>query len=324
MPFRYGSPVELRHLRYFVAVAETLSFSGAATRLRVAQPALSRQIRDLEDELGTRLFERGSRGVRLTSAGQVFVAEARAVLDRTRQATDAVRAAGRGECGELHVGYAPSPTVELLPRALDAFQQTAPQVAVRLHDLSSAEMLAGLRQRTLGLALLVDPGPERLGTLRFEELARYPFRVAVGPRHPLARTRGGVSLGRLVELPLHVYGRTDYPEYHGMLAGLFVPLGREPLIAGEHDSVNSLIAAVETGRGAALVPACLACLAGPRLKLLALRPAPVPLSVGAAFDPTQLDPAAARFLDRLRALAGKAREENRERQRQRHPDAGHA
>ncbi len=301
MPFRYGARVELRHLRYFVAVGEALSFSRAATRLRVAQPALSRQIRDLEAELGVILFERGSRGVRLTPAGQVFTSEARAVLERAAQAVEAARMAARGERGELHLGYAPSPTVQLLPRALDAFQQSAPQVAVRLHDLSSAEMIEGLRRRTLALALLVHPGPERLAGLRFEELARYPFRLAVGPRHPLARSRGRVALGRLAGEPLHVYGRADYPEYHGWLGTLFAPLGRAPLIAGEHDSVNSLIAAVETGRGAALVPSCLACLAGPRLRLLGLHPAPEPLVVGVAYDPENPDPIGARFLAVLRA-----------------------
>lgn len=306
MPFRYGGRVELRHLRYFVAVADARSFTGAAAQLRLAQPALSRQVRDLEEELGVTLFERGSRGVRLTPAGQTFASEARAVLERARQAADAARAVGRGERGELPVGYAPSPTVELLPRALDSFHQTAPQVTVRLHDLSSAEMLAGLRERKLALALLVHPGAERLGSLRFEELARYPFRVAVGARHPLARSRGGVALERLAGEPLHVYARADYPEYHGWLAGLFAPLGQAPLIAGEHDSVNSLIAAVESGRGAALVPSCLACLSGPRLKLLPLRPAPEPLEVGVAFDPARLDPAGTRFLATLRTVAAQA------------------
>jgi DNA-binding transcriptional LysR family regulator len=136
--------MELRHLRYFVAVAESLNFTKAAARLRVAQPALSRQIRDLEEELGAPLLERGPRSVRLTEAGAVFQPEAKSVLQRAEAATKAVQAVARGERGEIHVGYAPSPTVELLPCTLHAFQNVAPEVRVTLHDLSSEEMLRGL------------------------------------------------------------------------------------------------------------------------------------------------------------------------------------
>src|SRR5262245_48875521 len=127
---RYHHGVELRHLRYFVAVAELSNVSKAARRLRVAQPALSRQIRDLEHELGVPLLERSSRGVRLTEAGRIFAVEAREVLARTDAAVQSARAVARGEAGELHLGYAPSPTAELLPRALHAFHNVAPNVRI--------------------------------------------------------------------------------------------------------------------------------------------------------------------------------------------------
>src|SRR5882724_6440382 len=133
--------MELRHLRYFVTVAELLNFTKAATRLRVAQPALSRQIHDLEDELGAQLLERRPRAVKLTEAGATFLPEAKAILQRVEQATRAVQAVIRDERGQIHVGYAPSPTVELLPCSLHTFQNLAPGVRVNLHDLSSEEML---------------------------------------------------------------------------------------------------------------------------------------------------------------------------------------
>ena len=108
--------MELRHLRYFVAVGEALNFTRAAAQLRIAQPALSRQVQDLEDEIGVDLLKRSPRGVTITAEGKLFLEEAREVLQRTDESVEKVRALARGEYGELHVGYAPSPTAEILPR----------------------------------------------------------------------------------------------------------------------------------------------------------------------------------------------------------------
>ncbi len=271
--------MELRHLRYFVAVAEAENVTRASEKLRVAQPAVSRQIRDLEDELGLALLERSAKAVRLTDAGRAFLAEARAVLQRADEAVKAVQAIAGGLRGELHVGYAPSLTVQILPRALRNFQAEFPEVRVSLHDLSTEEMLAGLRENRLHLALMVEPTGKEMRGLQFHELARYPMCVAVAPGHRFARSRT-LSLAKIADEPLIAYSRADYPEYHAGLAEFFAPLGRAPVIAEEHDSVTSLIAAVEAGRGVALVPDCMACLAGPRLKIIPLAPAPYSVTVG--------------------------------------------
>ena len=301
MPVGYDWRVELRHLRYFVAVAELNNVSKAAQKLRVAQPALSRQIRDLEDELGVPLLERTSRGVSLTEAGKVFAAEARDVLARADEAVKSARAAARGESGEIHLGYAPSPTAELLPRALHAFQNAAPGVRVVLHDCSSEEMLRELREGTMHVALLVEPCAESLRGLAFVGLQTYPTCVAVAPSHPLARS-ATVSLQRLLGEKLVTYARSDYGEYHAMLKNLFAPAGRMPALAEECDSATSLIAAVEAGRGVAIVPSLLRCLAGGRLKLRPLSPEPEPLLVGFAHLPTPATPAAKRLVETLRTL----------------------
>src|SRR5881396_573738 len=137
--------MELRHLRYFVAAAEEQNVTRAAARLHVSQPPLSRQIRDLEDELGVALFEHGAKAVRLTEAGKAFLNEARAVLQRADDAVQMAKAVASGQRGEIHVGYAPSLTVEVLPRALRYFRESNPAVRVQLHDLSTQEMLRGLR-----------------------------------------------------------------------------------------------------------------------------------------------------------------------------------
>lgn len=287
--------MELRHLRYFATVAELLNFTKAAQRLRVAQPALSRQIRDLEDELGVQLLERGPRAVRLTEAGSAYLAEAQAILERSMQATELVRAVARGERGEIHVGYAPSLTVELLPCTLHAFHNQAPGVQVKLHDLSSQEMLTGVRDGKLHLALVARPAARALGGLKFELLREYPVGVALPPAHRLARAKR-VELRDLANEPLVAYSRADYPEYHATITELFAPVGATPRIAEEHDSAPSLIAAAEIGRGLAIVPECLGILAGGRLKFRPLVPAPPAVQLGAVFDAQRLPPGAAKFL----------------------------
>ena len=128
--------MELRHLRYFLAVGEALNFTKAAAQLRVAQPALSRQVQDLEDEIGVDLMKRSPRGVTLTAEGKLFLDEVRELLRRADESVEKVRALARGEYGELHVGYAPTPTVEILPPAIAAFQKSVPRVKLLLRKIS--------------------------------------------------------------------------------------------------------------------------------------------------------------------------------------------
>src|ERR1700745_4298934 len=145
--------MELRHLRYFVAVAEALNFTKASARLRVAQPALSRQMSDLEEEIGVDLMKRSPRGVTLTAEGKLFLDEVREILKRADESVKKVRALARGDYGELHIGYSPTPTIEILPPALAAFQKAVPGVQVLLHDMSGDEIIDGLRRSTIHLAI---------------------------------------------------------------------------------------------------------------------------------------------------------------------------
>jgi DNA-binding transcriptional LysR family regulator len=274
--------MELRHLRYFVAVAEEQNVTRAALRLHVSQPPLSRQIRDLENELGIALFDRDANTVRLTEAGRAFLTEARIILRRAEDAVEMAKDVAGGKRGEIHVGYAPSLTVELLPRALKCFQESNPRVRVRLHDLSSQDMLHGLTVGKLHVAMLVQVPPKVLTGLVFEELQRLPVCVAMNPAHPLARARR-VGLEQVAKERLVTFTLADYPEHHAWIAGLFAPLNRSPQIAEEHDSINSLIAAVGSGRGVAVIAQPLDGLGSPRLKIRPLQPAPPPLGIGIAY-----------------------------------------
>jgi LysR family transcriptional regulator, benzoate and cis,cis-muconate-responsive activator of ben and cat genes len=274
--------MELRHLRYFVAVAEEQNVTRAAARLHVSQPPLSRQIRDLEAELGVALFEHGARTVRLTEAGRVFLIEARAALQRVDDAVQMVKAVASGQRGEINVGFAPSLTVEILPRALRYFHESSPDVRVQLHDLSTQEMLRALCNARLDAALMIQVSASGMDGLVFEELRRDAVCVAAHPSHPLARARK-VALEQVAEERLIAYSLADYPEYHAWLAQLFLRVKRSPRIAEQHDSSTSLIASVEAGRGIALVQQGFECLTGQRLKIRPLTPAPPPFVVGVVY-----------------------------------------
>ena len=298
--------MELRHLRYFLAVSEALSFTQAAAQLRVAQPALSRQVRALEEELGVALLRRSRRGVTLTAEGKLFLQEAGRLLKQAEQAVEKVRALARGEYGELHVGYAAAPTAELLPPALAAFEKAVPRVTVVLHDLPSDALIAGLQNGTLELALLVEPTGERAAGIEFEVLCAYPPCVALSAAHPLARLKA-ITLEQVAAQPLVGLRRKDHSDYHRVLEHVFAPLGAKPRLALECDSIGSLILEVEAGRGVAVLTPAIKCTAGKRLRyrpLSGTREAP---AVGIA-RATQGDvtPAGERLCAILRQLSARA------------------
>lgn len=179
--------MELRHLRYFVAVAEELNFRRAAERLRVAQPALSSQIKNLEEELGVRLFDRTTRSVNLTKTGRVLLAEARGILGATTQAEQLVRKAEHGLVGTLRVGVMTPATGPLLAKVLRTFQQKYPGVQLSLSALTSAEQLRRLRADELDAGLLRPPVAAPELETRFIEQA--PIVLAAPAGHRLAKKR---------------------------------------------------------------------------------------------------------------------------------------
>ncbi len=280
MLFRHnGFGMELRHLRYYVAVAEALNFTKAAARLRVAQPALSRQVQDLEDEIGVDLLTRSPRGVALTAEGKLFLEEARDILKRTDEAVEKTRSLARGEFGELHIGYSPSPTVEILPPALGTFQKSVPRVTVRLHNLAGNELADGVRKGTLELAVMQRPLEANGIGLQFEPLHAYPICVAVAPDHPFAKMKS-VALARLATEKLVVFRRREYADYHALLASVLRSVNQRLPIATECDGASSLITEISTGRGIAILPLVFEKIVGARLKLRPLTPAPPAQEIG--------------------------------------------
>ncbi|MDR0532756.1 MAG: LysR family transcriptional regulator [Verrucomicrobiales bacterium] len=287
--------MELRHLRYFVAVAEELNITRAAKRLSVSQPPLSRQIRVLENELGVNLIERGAKHIQLIPAGEVFFTEALATLCHATNAVKAAQAMAKGNRGKIHICYSPSLTVELLPRILRAFQEELPQVRVKLHELSSKEMFDQVEAGKIDAALMVRFSKTPRKNMVFEELQRYAVCVALAPSHPLASAKK-IDTRQLLKERLVGYSHQNYPEYYDILDHIFAPYGPTPPIATEHDSVASLITAVELGHGVALMPESLTALSGPRLRVIPLHPAPSKISVGLTYRAGKLLPLQERFI----------------------------
>lgn len=273
--------MEFRHLRYFIAVAEEQSVTRAAARLHVSQPPLTRQIQDLEAELGVALFERTAKTIRLTETGRVFLREAKAALQRVDAAVTAVRARAIGKCHELHIGHAPSATADFLPAVLRAFHKKLPGVRVTLHDMTATEILDGLREGGLDAGFLVKPERKLPRGVIFQSLRTYPMVVAVTPSHPWSK-RHEIQVAEVLKEPIVAYSRRDYPNYHRLLARMLGPRIKKLPLAEECDSGPSLIAAVESGKGVCVVPAFLATTAGKRLKYVPLSPPAAPAVVGMA------------------------------------------
>src|SRR5206468_3874251 len=271
--------VELRHLRYFVAVAEMENVSRAALKLHVSQPALSRQIRDLEAEIGFSLLERTAKSVRLTDAGRAFLDNARALLQNADEAVTKARAVASAEPTELHVGYSPTPFAEILPKILRAFQRKMPNVHVRLHDWINNAIRDGLRDGRLQLGLIVPPAKaSSMRDLRYEELFQERVCVAVAPEHRFARRRT-IPLTDVAAEPLIGLTREDYPNYYDLLSIIFSKVKQKPRVIEEHDSMPGVMSAVEAGSGVA-VAVDFGYSFGNRVKFLHLTPDPKPLSVG--------------------------------------------
>jgi DNA-binding transcriptional LysR family regulator len=297
--------MELRHLRYFVNVAEMENVSRAALKLHVSQPALSAQIRDLEDEIGFQLLERTAKSVRLTKAGRAFLDEARAVLQRADEAVKKTRAIAAAEPSELHIGYTPAPFAEILPKTLRAFQHAMPHVHVRLHEWSYQAIRDGLRDGGLQLGLIVPP-PKASSRrdLQYEELFHNRACVVVAPHHPFARRRA-IPLTEVAAEPLIGPTREDHAGYYDHLSIIFSKVKRKPRVVEEHGSISGIISAVEAGTGVLIGADIYRYTFGNRVKFLHLIPEPKPFSIGIAAPKGKLSPAAEQFWQCAKQAAAK-------------------
>ncbi|MFT3867905.1 MAG: LysR family transcriptional regulator [Nibricoccus sp.] len=292
--------MELRQLRYFVAVAEEGNISRAAQKIFLTQPALSRQIKALEEEFGQCLLERQAHSIKLTPAGEILLREARGLLTHADQVVEQVQAIGGGL--RLRVGYAPSFAAGILATAVNNFTQTHPNAQVELFDLSTKEMLAGLEDDRLDIALTIRREAETRGLL-WTPISRTAVSLAVGRQHPLARSKR-IAVADLSREKFCIFRRGEYPEYWDAIGGWLRENGLRPKIAGEYDGGESMMAAVEAGLGVALLPTSIGRLFPERTCLLAIAPAPRPIDIYAGFRAQRVDDKPLKvFIEELRSAA---------------------
>lgn len=245
--------MELRQLRYFVGVAEELHFGHASARLGVAQPALSRQIQALEEELQIQLLLRNRRRVQLTPAGQVFLERCRLILSRVEDAALAARHVGSGVGGSLSLGFVGSATYQFLPAVLRAFRKTAPRVELTLSEMTVHMQLEALAERRIDVGILRLP-PKRQG-LVFRPISRESLMVALPSAHRLARLPA-IRLVALAREPFVLYPDNPQPSWTQFIEGLCQQSGFQPIIVQRTIEIQTTLSLVAAGIGLSIVPAC--------------------------------------------------------------------
>jgi DNA-binding transcriptional LysR family regulator len=243
--------MELRHLRYFVAVAEESHFGRAARKLFISQPPLSRQIRDLEEELGLELLERSRHQVRLTDAGREFLDGARQTLAQAERAVGRAKQAALGRTGFLSIGYIPTGDLGVIPKVLRPFRKQHPHVQLELRSLPITPQVDELRRERIHVGFLRVPvhAPD----LKIERIYTESLILAIQEKHPLARQRE-LRLSSLSSEPFLMFPRRLAPNYHDELIGFFRSAGFSPTIEHEVESLQTQLALVSAGLGLALLP----------------------------------------------------------------------
>lgn len=247
--------MDLRHLRYFLCVAEELHFGRAASRLGMSQPPLSQQIKALEEELGVRLFERSSRRVRLTEAGQLFEPEARQILLQVDRATQVARLAQRGEVGHLDLGFTVSgPFVPQVASALYRFRQSHPDVALSLHELGRDEQIEDVRNHRLDIGIVRDfERPVLPVELVSHCLLTEDMLLTLRADHPLALREADPTIADLAGEPLVLYGAPNGAGFNEHLFALCGQAGFRPNVAHEARSLATLLGLVAAGFGPTII-----------------------------------------------------------------------
>ena len=246
--------MELRHLRYFLAVAEELHFGRAAARLHISQPPLSQQIRRLEKELQAPLFQRTKRHVELTNAGRVFLEEARALVAQAEQAASSAQRASRGEIGQLVVGCALWADFLNGARIIELFARRHPDVEVELRDLTATEQISALESGRIDVGILRPPVPSKY--LVSECLTTENLVVAFARGHPF-KHRDRVPWTALVDQPYVLFARRRAPAFEALIASACHQAGVTLKVKYEVEHPQTVLAVVEAGLGVSLVPASL-------------------------------------------------------------------
>jgi DNA-binding transcriptional LysR family regulator len=292
--------MELRHLRYFVTVAEELHFGRAAQRLQIAQPPLSQQIRQLEEELGVQLFHRTKRSVQLTEAGQLFLEEASQILTRAEQAIQIVQRADRGETGRLTLGFVGSATYSILPGVLKVFRRRFPEVLLSLHEMTTTQQVQALYEDRIHLGFVRPPIYEQ--ELMIESILKEPF-VAVLPEFHRLANETQISLLTLANDPFILFPRYLGSGFYDQIVNMCQQVGFQPQVAQEAIQMQTIISLVAAELGVALVPASVQNLQRVGVVYKALAESTSQVELAMVWRPDKISSVLQKFLEVTRQVA---------------------
>jgi DNA-binding transcriptional LysR family regulator len=289
--------MELRQLRQFAMLAETLNFREAAQRLNMAQPPLSVSIRKLEEEIGTLLFDRSKSGVRITDAGRSVLNDARKALFHAAEVKRTARATALGLSGRLRIGFVGSAKYSLLPRLLPLFRRHYPEVALELYEKSNGEITQALENRSLEVGIIRVPFAWR-SHVQTDIVDCDHFVLALPADHRLAEQET-ISLSDISKEPFVHYSAGAAPGLHVLTMLLFQEAGYSPRVTQEAVQVETVICLVESGLGIALVPSVAAHHKSQRVVFRELSPRPAAAAIGLAiaYEPDYETSIARRFRD---------------------------
>jgi DNA-binding transcriptional LysR family regulator len=298
--------MELRHLRYFVAVAEEGHVTRAAERLGIQQPPLSQQIQSLERELDAQLFRRKPRGVELTPAGRALYDEAKAILARTEEAVAATKRAARGEAGRIGIGFTSSASFHpFVPRTIRTFRETHPLVALALEESGTSELVGALRSQAIDAAFVRSPFGESVD-LTVRPLLDEPMVAALPSGHPLSTANEPLPLAALAGEIFILYRRPVGPGLHDAIIAACDRAGFSPQIGQEAPRMLSTLSLVAAGLGVTVVPASMSRLEAEGVAYRALDPsAELAAPLNLAYRRSEISAAVRRFVGLVqRSAAG--------------------
>jgi DNA-binding transcriptional LysR family regulator len=290
--------VELRYLLYFATVAEQQSFTRAAEKLRVAQPAISQQIKTLEEELEVQLLVRTKRSVKLTAAGHAFLREANDILDRVDQSKVEARRAAQGETGRLSIGFNAGSSL-FLPELIRAYRTQYPAVRIHLYDQTPNEQLDALELGRIDMGFTRPLPKTQAGRFVEQVVYRDSVMTVLPDRHALAGLRK-IRLEKLADEDWVFLNRSSVPELAREFTLLCTKAGFSPRVITEATRMQTVLTMVAAGIGVSLAPSCLRSFHQPGVTFIPIQPDPPPLDLVAVRPKGEPPPTVAAFLDMLR------------------------
>jgi DNA-binding transcriptional LysR family regulator len=298
--------MELRYLRYFAAVAERKNFTRAAEELHVAQPAISQQIKALEEELGVVLLLRTKRSVKLTAAGHAFLREAKAILAHAEQSKLVAKRAAQGEIGSLSIGCFSSAVANFLPELLREYRRRFPAVRVHLFELTPEQQLQALAREKIDVGFTRPLAGEPGKAFVQERVYRDRLVLALPEAHVLAQAKG-VRLEKLAEENFVMFKRSEAAELVDQMTALCAQAGFSPRVVSEPPMMPTVLLTVAAGIGVALVPGCVRNLGQSGVSFVPLRPASPPIDLVVMRPKGEVLPTVAAWMELVRERTPKIR-----------------